>query len=307
MNTLQLKYFMEFVHHGSAEKAAMQLGVSRSSINRNIKKLEEEMGTKLFYSGNHGIVLTGEGDICLKYARQILKINDNLRFDIVGDGMYHGKIEIAMGTSRSQEILSFVLPEFNRRYPYVQVQIHELCTSEIYNWLLEQRLDFAIVSRKDISYGFDYEYLLTEHLVLVAPRDDAYVRDCAYRKNGKMYVNLNDFQDKSFILGYGGQKSRMMSDRLFRKLNFEPRIILQTSNTFNAAMLAYNGLAYTLVPESSATREKNYMIHYHLEPETEVGWVIGIASLKKNPISHVAVQLKTMICEMLGDNFSELA
>ena len=66
MNTEQLKYFMEFAFYGTAEKTAAQLGVSRSSVSRNIKKLEEELGSKLFTAGVQGIVLTREGDLCLK-------------------------------------------------------------------------------------------------------------------------------------------------------------------------------------------------------------------------------------------------
>ena len=88
MNTEQLKYFMEFAFYGTAEKTAAQLGVSRSSVSRNIKKLEEELGSKLFTAGVQGIVLTREGDLCLKYARKILKIEDDLRFDVAGAEQY---------------------------------------------------------------------------------------------------------------------------------------------------------------------------------------------------------------------------
>ena len=89
MNKEQLKYFMEFAFYGTAEKTAAQLGVSRSSVSRNIKKLEEELGSKLFTAGVQGIVLTREGDLCLKYARKILKIEDDLRFDVAGAEQYH--------------------------------------------------------------------------------------------------------------------------------------------------------------------------------------------------------------------------
>lgn len=300
MNTIQLQYFLEFAASGSMEKAATALGVSRSSVSRNIKKLETELNARLYLHTVRGIMLTAEGDLCLKYARQIMKIDDDLRFDIAGNGMYHGKLNIAMGTSRSQEILKYVLPRFNQKYPNVSVQIHEMCTDDIYNWLLDQRLDFAIVSRKDVPRGFSYQYLMTERLVLVAPKDDEFVKDCLYEKGGKQYVDMRKFRDKSFILGYPTQKSRVISDVVFSKSGYEPRIILKTSNNFNAAMLAYNGLAYTLVPESSATRENIYLPHYYLEPVEEVSWSIGIAYLNKNAISHVAYQLQQLICELLG-------
>ena len=81
----------------------------------------------------------------------------------------------------------------------------------------------------------------------------------------------------------------------------QDNIILRTSNNFNAAMLAYSGLGYTLVPESCTVREKNYVPHYFLEPEEKISWPIGIASLTKNPLSHAAYQLQLLIRELLGD------
>ena len=301
MNTEQLKYFMEFAFYGTAEKTAAQLGVSRSSVSRNIKKLEEELGSKLFTAGVQGIVLTREGDLCLKYARKILKIEDDLRFDVAGAEQYHGKIDIAMGASRSQDTLLYVLPEFNRRYPNVSVQIHEMCTRDIYNWLLERRLDFAVVSCDHIPQGFTYDHLMTEHLVLVAPMDDRFAKNCCYYKNGKAYVDIKKFKDQSFILGYATQRSRGVSDQVFKGAGFDPHIILRTSNNFNAAMLAYSGLGYTLVTESCTVREKNYVPHYFLEPEEKISWPIGVASLTKNPLSHAAYQLQLLIRELLGD------
>ena len=44
----------------------------------------------------------------------------------------------------------------------------------IYNWLLERRLDFAVVSCDHIPQGFTYDHLMTEHLVLVAPMAVSY-------------------------------------------------------------------------------------------------------------------------------------
>lgn len=48
---------MEFAFYGTAEKTAAQLGVSRSSVSRNLKKLEEELGSKLFTAGYRGSFL----------------------------------------------------------------------------------------------------------------------------------------------------------------------------------------------------------------------------------------------------------
>lgn len=304
MNTMLLRYVLEYASCGSAQKAAERLGVSRSSVTRNIRRLEEELGTQLFITTADGPAPTSSGDICLRYAREILQEEENLRFDFAGAGIYRGTIDIGMGSSRSQRVLPYVLPRFHQLYPNISVQLHEMSTADMSIWLLNQRLDFAVVSQPALGQGIAFEPLMTERLVLVAPRNDSFARECAYKKKGREYTDLEKFQDKQFILGYPNQKSRTVCDRIFQQVGFEPRVIFQTHNNYTAAMLAYNGLAYALVPESCTCMEPEQIPHYHMSPELDASWSVGIATLGKKCLSHAAQQLKRLMLEVLGDGES---
>lgn len=301
MNTTLLRYAVEYAACGSAQKTAERLGVNRSSVTRNIKRLEEELGAQLFITTGDGPVPTNFGEICLRHAREILKEEENLRFDFAGDGVYSGTIDIGMGSSRSQQVLPSVLPEFHRRYPNISIQLHEMSTADLSIGLLNQRLDFAVVSQPALGRGIAFEPLMTERLVLVAPREDAFARLYCYQKDGGRYIRLEQFRDKRFILGYPAQKSRAVCDRVFRRVGFEPQVIFQTRNNYTAAMLASNGLAYALVPESCTRTGQGFIEHYQMDPELEASWTIGIATLSGKSLSHAAEQLKRLMLKALGD------
>ena len=300
MNTTLLRYAVEYAACGSAQKTAERLGVNRSSVTRNIKRLEEELGAQLFITTGDGPVPTNFGEICLRRAREILKEEENLRFDFAGDGVYSGTIDIGMGSNRSQQVLPSVLPEFHRRYPNISIQLHEMSTADLSIGLLNQRLDFAVVSQPALGRGIAFEPLMTERLVLVAPREDAFAPLYGYEKEGTRYVQLEKFRDRRFILGYPSQKSRVVCDRVFRRVGFEPQVIFQTRNNYTAAMLAYNGLAYALVPESCTRTEQGPIAHYQMDPELEASWTIGIATLNGKNLSHAAGQLKRLMLKALG-------
>lgn len=301
MNTTLLRYAVEYAACGSAQKTAARLGVNRSSVTRNIKRLEEELGAQLFITTGDGPVPTNFGEICLRYAREILKEEENLRFDFAGDGVYSGSIDIGMGSNRSQQVLPFVLPEFHRRYPNISVQLHEISTADLSIGLLSQRLDFAVISQPALSRGIVFEPMMTERLVLVAPREDAFARLYCYQKDGRRYVHLEKFRDRRFILGFPGQKSRAVCDQVFRRAGYEPQVIFQTRNNYTAAMLAYDGLAYALVPESCTRTEQGPIEHYQMDPELEASWAIGIATLRGKSLSHAAEQLKQLMLKALDD------
>lgn len=51
---------------GSIRRAAEVLGVSHTAVSRHLRNLEGVLGTKLFYTGPQGVVLTAEGSRLLK-------------------------------------------------------------------------------------------------------------------------------------------------------------------------------------------------------------------------------------------------
>ena len=259
MNTSLLRYAVTYAACGSAQKAAERLGVSRSSVTRNIKRLEEELGAPLFIAAPDGVVPTYTGDICLRYAREILNVEEDLSFDLAEDGVYQGSVSIGMGANRAQRVLPVVLPEFHRRYPGISVQLYELSTADISIGLMNQRLDFAVVGQSHTTSGISFEPLMTERLVLVAPKEDSFARDHSYQLGWIPTVRLEDFSKKQFILGFPNQKSRLVSDRIFKSLSLDVKIVFQTLNSVTAALLAYNGLAYALVPESCTFERENHI------------------------------------------------
>lgn len=297
MNTSLLRYAVTYAACGSAQKAAERLGVSRSSVTRNIKRLEDELGAPLFITTPDGVVPTYTGDICLRYAREILNIEEDLAFDLADDGVCQGTVSIGMGTNRAQRLLPMVLPEFHRRYPAISVQLYELSTSDISIGLMNQRLDFAVVGQPSAVSGMSFAPLTTERLVLVAPRDDLFALEHSYSYLGRPTVHLEDFSEKRFILGFPNQKSRLVADRILKSLSLNVKIVFQTLNSVTAALLAHNGLAYALVPESCTSVGENQLPHYCLSPELGAEWVIGIATLDKYPLSHAAGQLCNLMLE----------
>ena len=67
-----LKYFVEVARCGSIRKAAQNLYVASSAVNRQILKLEAEMGTDLFDRLPNGIRLNAAGERMLQHIRATL-------------------------------------------------------------------------------------------------------------------------------------------------------------------------------------------------------------------------------------------
>lgn len=68
----RLKVFFAVVQEGSFTKAASVLGVSQPAVSQNVADLEKSLGVKLFERLRGEVALTPEGEVFMKYARNIL-------------------------------------------------------------------------------------------------------------------------------------------------------------------------------------------------------------------------------------------
>lgn len=71
------KVFCIVAENGSFSKAAEKLYISQPAITQTIRKLEEQLGGKLFYRNNNGVALTEEGKKLYAYIKDSIEIVSN--------------------------------------------------------------------------------------------------------------------------------------------------------------------------------------------------------------------------------------
>lgn len=76
MNTEELKTFIFLSKVKNFTLVAIQLEIAQSTVTNRISELEKEVGKKLFSRRSKTVTLTEEGEIFLKYAENILRLQD---------------------------------------------------------------------------------------------------------------------------------------------------------------------------------------------------------------------------------------
>ena len=71
-----LRYFLEIAREESMTAAAEVLHVSQPALSKQMKKLEDELGKKLFRRGSRSVSLTEEGALLRRRAEDILDMVD---------------------------------------------------------------------------------------------------------------------------------------------------------------------------------------------------------------------------------------
>jgi len=73
-----LRTLVTIVDLGSYTKAAQRLGRTQPALTLQVQKLQDQLGTRVLKSGGRDFTLTEEGELLLRYARQMLRLNDEI-------------------------------------------------------------------------------------------------------------------------------------------------------------------------------------------------------------------------------------
>ena len=93
MDIRVLEYFLVTAQEENITKAAQRLHLTQPTLSRQLKQLEDELGTILFERTNHSVLLTNEGILFRRRAQDIVALTEKARSEVA-----HNKHEWAVAS-----------------------------------------------------------------------------------------------------------------------------------------------------------------------------------------------------------------
>ncbi|UEM23091.1 LysR family transcriptional regulator [Skermanella mucosa] len=181
------RYVDEAAKYGSLRKAAEQLNVTPSALQRRIQDVEEDLGAAIFERSAHGIRLTAAGESFIRWVRTQSADLERVRSHIEDlSGMRRGHVRIAC----SQALVNYFLPrqisEFRESFPLVSFQVSVVDQGSAIRMLREYETDLAIIFSPRRTPEFQPLMTLGQRVVAIVAADHPLaghkvvrLRDCA--------------------------------------------------------------------------------------------------------------------------------
>ena len=145
MHAPVLRYLKAVAEDGSIRRASERLHISPSAVDRQILKLEAQLGTLLFERRPDGMRLTDAGRLALRHARETLQEFARLHGDIERlRGVVSGAVTIATLDSLTVQFLPAATSRFTTDHPAVQVRITACDPMEAVHSLAQGNADLGL-------------------------------------------------------------------------------------------------------------------------------------------------------------------
>lgn len=168
----QLRHFLAAADHGSFRKAAIALAINESSVSRQIRDLEDELGASLFIRHSGGVRLTVAGQEFLRSARHALRQIDIGVTKVAAVGRAdQGLLKVGIFSSLASGFLFDLLRKFGRHHPTVQIDLMDGNPAEHVAAVRKLDLDIAFITGTARWDGCETEHLWCERVFVVLPTD----------------------------------------------------------------------------------------------------------------------------------------
>ena len=166
----QLETFLEVARLSSFSRAAEKRFRTQPAISAQIRALEEEIGAKLLDRSGGKVSLTAPGKAFQKYADDTLQARRAIITAMAEmERIPRGELVVGANEGTCLHVLPEVFSEFKKQYPGVSVNINRLESTGILESVIDNSVDFGVVSLPVNDARLTVVPIHRDELVVITP------------------------------------------------------------------------------------------------------------------------------------------
>jgi DNA-binding transcriptional LysR family regulator len=269
MDIRNIKRFLALNEHGSFSKAADYLAISQPSLTREIQKMEDEIGQKLFVRLPTGIGLTPTGEIYRESFQKILNEIEHAKLSAQRlTSEVSGRIKIAVHPIVGQTLAPLLEKQIQKDRS-IDVDYLFMTSREAMQEVSEYRTDFAVVASTFSHKDIKKLKLWNERIEL---------------------FSLSGKEEKVIF----ANRNMINAERILKKFN---KIPIRWVNDYGVLRkILLNGQCMGLLPNTLVNREDSLVSIKHFPPIFEISLIFR-TDLEKTGAHHWIIDTLKRECQ----------
>ena len=293
MEMQQLRYVVAVARTANFSRAAELCHVSQPSLSQQIKKLEDELGERLFDRMKRAAKLTSQGETFLPRAIRILEEVDAVKREATdAQDLLRGTLTIGVLPTIAPYLLPVVMAEFTEKFPGVEIVVQEDTTARLLKLALDYEIDFVLASQPIQNERLEVTGLFSEELLLALPPGHRFAR--------KRTVAAADLEGERFIVMKEGHCLGEQVLGFCDRRDVKPKISFRSSQLETVQAFVASGLGISLIPAMATRCKRENLPEYRslLSPRPERK--IVVAWPKQRPPGRAAKEFLKMVTARFG-------
>jgi DNA-binding transcriptional LysR family regulator len=247
MDINQLEVLVAVANERSFSRAAEVLDRTQPAVSQAIRRLETEIGEKLFDRSSKDGTLTSAGEVLLEYARQMLNLRETAQTAIKDlRDLHQGKVLV----SANEHTVFFLLPlikEFRRLHPQIKVEVKRGVASRIPTEVMNREVELGIISFKPNDNSVKSFPVISDELTLIVSPNHLFAK--------KTSVSIKELGFESFIAHNAVSPYREQVIEAFEKHETPLNISVELPSLEAIKRLVKMDVGVALVPKITAQAE----------------------------------------------------
>jgi LysR family nitrogen assimilation transcriptional regulator len=169
MNLKALRYFVAIADAGSLTAAAAAISIAQPALTRQLRELEEDLGTPLFHRLPRGVRLTQAGVTLYESAQRILGEAQRVRQRLARkSGDERVTVSVGVTPTLARMLLPGLFEHCMNTLRDVELRSREAFTPELLDLLERGLIDMAVVTNPGVSRSLSFQPLLGEPFALIS-------------------------------------------------------------------------------------------------------------------------------------------
>ncbi len=247
MDINQLEVLVTVARERSFSRAAEVLDRTQPAISQAIRRLEAEVGERLFDRSSKDGTLTFAGEVLLAYAKQMLNLRHSAELALTEmRDLRHGKVSI----SANEHTVFYLLPvieEFRRRHPLIKIEVQRGVASRIPKQITAREVELGVISFTPNDDSIRAVPVMDDELVFVVSPSHEFA--------SRREVSVKELGDQIFVAHNAPSPYRRRVIEAFEKHKTKLNIAIELPSLEAIKRMVERGVGVALVPRLSANAE----------------------------------------------------
>lgn len=290
MDIRELRSFVQVAHAGSFSRAARDLYIAQPALSRQIAKLEEQLNVTLLTRHGRGVELTAAGARLLERAEMMLhylqETTDHVRNSAEQE---RGHLAVGLPPAIGAVIGPQLIKSFRQLWPKASLHVREGLSGSLQEWVLDGRVDIAVVYNQPLLEAFDVRPLFSEPMVLVGPPGEP-----------ERAVRIHELADLSLILPSLPHSNRRLVEQAAVQNGIRLKVDLEVDSVLLTKRLVEEGLGYSILANAAVQDDIALgRLSVHAIARPGIRSTVTLTSLRERRNSRLAASWENLLIQQL--------